>query len=153
MSEVLPVAGKVIRILNDREVVLNKGATSGLQEGDYIGIIDPATENLQDPDTGEDLGGIRRYKVALRVSRVSERAAIAATYKTRSVNLGGTGGPTASISKLFAEPKYVSQIEKLRLSETGSRPLGPSESRVQQGDDFESIDKETAESGFTLVQF
>ncbi len=151
MSE--QVSGKVIRILNDQEIVLNRGATEGLAEGDYVGIIDPETEDMTDPDTEENLGSIRRYKVALRVTQVSERLAIAATYKTKRVNVGGTGDPTRGLFgfPLTTPAKYETRVEKLRLSEHAAKPLGPSESRVQEGDQFEVITEETAESGFTLV--
>jgi len=148
------IVGKVIRILNDREIVLNRGLTNGLAEGDYIGVIDPETEDMTDPDTGENLGSIRRYKVALRISQVSERLAIAATYKTKEVNVGGMGDPTRGIfgvSQMMAPRKIVTEVERLRLNERAAKPIGPSESRVQEGDLFEVITKDTAESGFTIV--
>lgn len=154
MSATKSVSGKVIRILNDREIVLNRGATDGLAEGDYIGIIDPETEDMKDPDTEENLGSIRRYKVALRITQVSERLAIAATYKTKRVNVGGSGDPMRGIlgwAATTAPPKYETLVEKLRLDERAGKPLGPSESRVQEGDQFEVITEDTAESGFTLV--
>lgn len=150
MSEA--ITGKVIRILNDREVVLNRGSLNGIQEHDYIGVVDPETENMKDPDTGEDLGSVRRYKVALRVSQVSDRLAIAATYKTKQVNVGGSSdfglGMLASIT---TPPKLVTQVERLRLDERAAKPIGPSDSRVQEGDLFEVITEEIAESGFTIV--
>ncbi len=147
-----PVTGKVIRILNDREVALNRGHNDGLKDGEYIGIVDPDTENLEDPETGESLGGIRRYKVALRVSRVSERAALAATYKTTTRNVGGSGALTNPLTRVLQDPKYITEVERLSISDTSPKPLGASASRVQEGDLFEVINKETAESGFTLVQ-
>jgi hypothetical protein len=148
------ISGTVIRILNDREVVINRGQMSGLAEGAFIGVIDPETEDLTDPETGENLGSIRRYKVALKVTQLSERLAIAATYKTKQVNVGGLGDPNGGIlgvTKTMAPRRYVTQVEKLRLSENAGKPLGPSESRVQEGDRFEVITEEIADSGFTLA--
>lgn len=152
MSDV--INGKVIRILNDREVVLNRGSSDGIEEGLYIGIIDPDTENLIDPETGESLGGILRYKIALRITQVSERLAIASTYRTREVNVGGSGGlfSGAAVADIFAPRKYVTEVERLRLAEDAAQPIGESESRVQTGDSFHTISKETAESGYTLFQ-
>ena len=148
------VNGTVLRILNDREVVLNRGTEDGLAHDAYIGIINPDTEDVVDPETGESLGSIRRYKVALKVSQLSDRLAIAATYKTKQVNVGGTADPSvgfAAIAQAMAPKKLVTQVEKLSLDERAARPLGPSESRVQEGDRFEVIDEEIADSGFTIA--
>jgi len=134
--------------------VLNRGTADGLAEDDYIGVIDPETEDVTDPDTGENLGSIRRYKVALRVVQVSERLAIAATYKTKEVNVGGAGDPMAGLAgfaSLLSPARYVTEIERLRLDERAAKPIGPSESRVLEGDRFEVITQEVAESGFTIV--
>lgn len=148
------ITGTVIRILNDREVVLNRGSRDGLEIDMYVGIIDPDTEDLEDPETGEQLGGIRRYKVALKVIQISERLAIAATYKTKQVNVGGLGSPNSGLGAfaLAMTPRKIeTQVETLRLDPALSQPLGPSESRVEQGDRFEVISAETADSGFTLA--
>ena len=148
------LSGAVIRILNDREVVLNRGRVDGLSDEVYIGVIDPETEDLVDPETGDNLGSIRRYKVALRVTQLSERLAIAATYKTKQVNVGGFADPNGgliAITQALSPKKLVTQVEKLRLDDRAARPLGPSESRVQEGDRFEVITEEVADSGFTLA--
>lgn len=147
------ISGTVIRILNDREVVLNRGTNDGLASDMYVGIIDPDTEDLADPETGEQLGGIRRYKVALKVTQLSDRLAIAATYKTKQVNVGGVadpGSPLVSITSMMTPKKYVTQVEKLSIDRSLVKPLGETESRVRQGDRFEVITEQVADSGFTL---
>lgn len=140
------ISGNVIRILNDREIVLNKGTADGLQEGDYIGIVDPQTQDLLDPITNENLGGIRRYKVALRVTQLADQVAIAATYRTREI----PGKLDLSIA--FGPRVARTEVERLRLAKDAAQPIPESESRVQAGDKFDVISKETAESRYTLVQ-
>lgn len=144
--------GKVARILNDREVVLSRGTRQGLTEGEYVGIFDPLTEGIKDPETGENLGGVRRFKVTLRVTQVSERLAIASTYKTTTVNVGGSFSAGADVARLMSPPKYVTKVEKLTFDDESARPITFADSRVGVGDDFELISKETADSGIKLEE-
>lgn len=145
------ITGKVARILNSREVVLNKGSSSGMAVGYYIGIIDPTTQGIQDPETGEDICGIRRYKVTLRVTDVSERLCIAATFRTTTENVGGLSYDFPGMRKMFEPPKIISRIETLEFDADSARPISQDDSRVELGDDFETISEEKARSGYTLL--
>ena len=75
---------KVARILSTTELVLNKGRSQGLREGmifDVQGELD-----IRDPDSGETLETIPYTKVSVRVSKLGERVAIAATYRQIQTN-------------------------------------------------------------------
>ena len=75
------IEGKVARLLNSRELIINRGSEDGVEDGMRFEIIDEFDE-IRDPDTKEILGGIKRVKVRVKVSDVQERLAIARTYET-----------------------------------------------------------------------
>jgi len=147
MSDEPLVTGKVAEIVSDREVILNKGSKDGVTKGMYFSILDPAGIGIRDPDTGEELGGIKRVKISVVAVQVADRITLASTFRTRTVNVGGNARTgLESITNALAAPKYVERIERLRLDENVSRPLGESESVVAKGDPFESTDQASAES-------
>jgi len=142
------LTGKVAQILNDREVIINRGSTHGVRVGTYIGIIDPLSLDVTDPETGDSIGGIRRVKVILKVTQVSDRLAVAATFKTTRVNTGGSGlGGLGAASRIFEPPKYVERVERLGFDSTSARPLDESESKVRIGDPFEEMTEDRAVAG------
>lgn len=142
------INGKVAQILNDREVIVNRGSTHGVKVGMYIGIIDPLSLDVVDPDTGESIGGIRRIKVTLKITQVSERLAVASTFKTQRVNTGGSGlGGLGATSRLFEPPKYEERVERLGFDSASARPLDESQSKVQVGDPFEQMSETRAVAG------
>lgn len=151
MSET-SIEGKVARILNDREVVLNRGRIDGIKVGMYAAIVDPSADVIRDPDTNEILGGLVRFKKTLMVSQVSEKFCIASTFRTKNVNVGGKGFLGAGqFDYLFQAPKYEKQVERLRLSDSDPQPLDESESAVALGDPFEIISETRARAGATAT--
>lgn len=129
------IRGKVARILNSREIVVNLGAANGVQEGMYFDVMDPSGEDITDPDTGEVLGSIERPKVRVKVTQVHEKLAIASTYKKEQINVGGHGlGDLGLISKSLMPPKYVVKHETLKTDEKTWEDLDEDESYVKTGD-------------------
>lgn len=132
--------GKVARILNSREVALNIGQNSGVEIGMQFDILADTPEEVVDPDTGKALGSVNRPKVRVRVCHVDELLAVATTFQTRTVNVGGTGGAFgvspmgASLARALSPPKWVDRIETLRTTERTSEDLDESESYVKTGD-------------------
>ena len=80
------LAGKVAKILNDRELVINKGTKDGLQLGDKFKLMELSDEIL-DPDTQESLGSMEREIIRVKIVHVERLMAIAHTYET--YNAGG----------------------------------------------------------------
>lgn len=113
-----PIRGKVARILNSRELVINIGASDGVVEGMHFDVLDPKGEDIKDPDTGELLGSIERPKVRVQVVQVQDRLSVTATFKRRQVNVGGVGADVSGLSKLFLPPRYVTKYETLKTTET-----------------------------------
>lgn len=144
MSNTLPsqfemplIRGKVARILNSREVAINRGSKDRVREGMYFDILDPVSEDIQDPDTGEVLGSVSRPKVRVKVTRVEDRLCVASTYKSRKVNIGGTGrgfGLDSGFARSLLPPEWVVKHETLKTKETTWESLDEEESYVKTGD-------------------
>ena len=64
-----PIRGKVARILNSRDMVINVGSGSGVVVGMRFDVMDARGEDVEDPDTGEVLGSVERSKVRVEISR------------------------------------------------------------------------------------
>lgn len=130
-----PIRGKVARILNSRDLVINVGSKDGVVVGMYFAVLDPKGEDIKDPDTGEVLGSVERPKVRVQVVKVQERLSVASTYKKREVNVGGLGtGLSGGFAEFFMPPKYVTKYETLRTTERTWEDLDEKESYVKIGD-------------------
>lgn len=134
-----PIRGKVARILNSREMVINVGAHSGVTVGMRFEVMDAKGEDIQDPDTGELLGSLERPKVKVKVNKVQERLSVASTYKQESVNVGGAGMDTRapgtySLRELFMPPKWETRYETLKTEEKTWEDLEEKDSYVKIGD-------------------
>jgi hypothetical protein len=105
------VRGTVARILNEREIVINRGSNHGVKVGMQFAVLDPDFEELVDPETGDPLGEIDVPKAFLKTTRVAANFSVASTFRTFTVG----GGPLRS---LLDNP--VTQVEEL---ETDSSTL------------------------------
>jgi hypothetical protein len=143
MSEIL--RGKVAKILNSRELVINIGSDHGVCEGMYFDVLDSKGENITDPDTGEVLGSIDRPKLSVKVSRVEPRLAVAATYRSNRVNVGGSGSGLSalsgfdSIAKQLMPPKWVTKYETLKTDERTWEDVNEEDCFVKTGDPVRQV--------------
>ncbi len=138
-----PIRGKVARVLNSREIVMNVGSTSGVSMGMYFDVIDPKAEDIRDPDTDEVLGSIDRPKVRVRVTKVKERLSVASTYREKQVNVGGTGlRLRGDFSRVLMPPKWIMEHETLKTEEKTWEDLDEEESYVKTGDSIVQIIEE-----------
>ncbi len=112
------IRGKVARVLSDRDVALNKGSLDGVKVGMVFKILGVTESTINDPDTGEHIGTaeLEFEKTAVKVTSVQERLSIASTFRTRKINVGGTGlGILAS--HVFQPPKWETQVETFQTDE------------------------------------
>lgn len=72
-----PITGKVAKVVTTDELVLNRGSNHGVKKDMMFRVLDPRTENVLDPDTGEDLGSIKRTKARVWVTEVAPQVALA----------------------------------------------------------------------------
>lgn len=74
------VQGKVAMILNDREVVINRGKEHGVELGTRYKVVE--TVQVKDPDTKETIGTIEREKIRFEIAHLEPAMSIARTYET-----------------------------------------------------------------------
>ncbi len=132
-----PITGHVAKILNSRELVLNRGAEDGVQAGMDFAVLDPEAESIRDPETGEDLGAVARPKVDVRVFVVQDRLSVARTFKSRRVNVGGYG--LGGLSPSLQPPRYVRRYETLETDESTWDDLDESQRYVKTGDPVRQV--------------
>lgn len=77
----MPITGKVAAILNERELIINKGADNGIKEGMKFKVIEPELQ-IRDPDTKEPLGPLVREKIRVKIAEVQAKFSIARTFET-----------------------------------------------------------------------
>lgn len=126
-----PIRGKVARILNSRELVINVGSKGGVTTGMRFDVMDTKGENITDPDTGQLLGSVERQKVRVQVSNVQENLSVASTYKEKTVNVGGNIGLA---SQMFMPARWVTKYETLKTDEQTREDLHEMDSYVKTGD-------------------
>ncbi|HJP91231.1 MAG TPA: hypothetical protein VJ875_04700 [Pyrinomonadaceae bacterium] len=138
MSTKEPLRGKVARILNSTELVINLGSKDGVTVGMDFDVLDPKGEDIKDPDTGETLGSLQRPKVRVKIKSTQERLSVASTFRETQVNVGGRGPdwitPTVRLSDILLPPKYVNKQETLKTTEKTWEDLDEKESYVKTGD-------------------
>ena len=85
----MAIEGKVAEILNERELVLNKGEIAGVKKDMIFGVFE--TKEVIDPDTGEILGPVDSVKIRAKVVDVQPKLSVCRTFETYQVNIGGSG--------------------------------------------------------------
>jgi hypothetical protein len=74
--------GKIIRILDDQTVVINRGTDHGVEPQMRFGIYTPVDE-IVDPDTGLTLGQYRQRKGVIVATEVHPSFSVASTPAVR----------------------------------------------------------------------
>lgn len=141
------IRGRVARVLNSREIAINRGAEHGVTEGMRFAVLSDAGENIEDPDTGEVLGSVFRSKVEVRIVSVKEKLSIGRTFKTFRRNIGGQG---FAFGKAFEPPNWIKEHETLKTEEKTWEDIDESESYVKTGDPVEQlVDKDDDDASGT----
>lgn len=73
------------QILNARELVINLGASHGVERGMRYKVVSELGAEIFDPDTHASLGRLEREKVRVEIVDVLDRMAVGKTYETRIV--------------------------------------------------------------------
>ena len=77
----MSIQGKVAQILNERDLVINKGANHGVTDGMLFQVTQPDVP-INDPDSGAELGVLARDKIKVKVFEVYPLFSLAKTYET-----------------------------------------------------------------------
>ena len=144
-----PIRGKVARVLNSRDIALNKGEQDGVKMGMIFRVLSPKGTSVKDPDTGVILGSVDLEKVRVKITAVQDRVSVASTYRTHKINVGGTGYDLFGLSMgstLFTPPKWETRIETLKSSESSMEELDEEDTYVKTGDPVvQHIETDSAE--------
>lgn len=142
MATKAPIKGQVAQILNERELVINRGSVNGVELGARFAVLDRRGQDITDPETGRPLGSLHRPKVEVKVTRVEEHLSVATTFRYRDVNVGGQGIDQLTLSGfagLFTPSKYERRYETFRADNALWKELSESESYVKVGDPVEEV--------------
>ena len=138
-TSTISIKGKVAKILNDRELVINLGSDIGVEIGMRFRVIEESEEVL-DPDTNISLGNISRDKVRIKIAHVQPSLSIGRTYETYRVSSGlfPNLGVLAALSQTYAP---TTRVRTLRSSaEYRGREIEEEDSYVEIGDKVIQID-------------
>lgn len=127
------IEGKVAKILNARELVINQGSEHGIEAGMRFKVVEES-EEIVDPDTREILGTISREKIRVKVADAQPRFAIARTYQTyEAPNF-------ASAIDSILRKQTTTKVRTLTQTEDVPDSFGSVYSPVQIGDKVVQID-------------
>jgi hypothetical protein len=139
------IRGSVARILNRRDLVINRGQRHGVRKGMKFLVLNKKGEDIRDPETGDELGSLEIPKVAVRVVRVQERLSVARTYESKR-KWGGSLGRMLG-TDLFDSSRLVSQPETLESAEDSwAEELDESDSFVKVGDPVVQVYEPSSQS-------
>ncbi len=121
-----PIRGKVARILNIRDLVLNRGTDHSVYVGMEFVILNRNAQNIVDPETSKVIGSVPIAKTIVKVVSVQDELAIARTFRQSK------GNSLAALAIFAGGPRE----ETLRTKEsTAQQELDEKDSYVKTGDD------------------
>jgi hypothetical protein len=119
--------GRVAKLLNERELVINIGQRDGVDFGMRFAVLAATPLPVHDPETGELLGQLDREKVKVQVVEVLDRMSICRTFETHVL------GEDGELSELFESPIVIAETLH-GLRDAFPTPLAYEESFVKIGD-------------------
>jgi hypothetical protein len=134
----MAIEGKVARILNQRELTINRGSEYGVKEGMVFKVVELPLEIL-DPDTKVPLGQLAREKIRIKVAEVYPKFSVGRTYETYQtppeyLNLG--------IAVALAS-RRVTKVRTLRTDETRISEADQAAVSVEIGDIVVEVKEES----------
>ena len=129
------IEGKVAKVLNGRELVINRGSDQGVANGTKFRVLDSG-EPILDPDTDKKLGSIDREKIRVKVVYTQPTLAVAQTYQTY-----GTSSPLL-LAELLGQRLQGTKVRTLRAPGRDFTRIDQDESIVDVGDRVVEVDDE-----------
>ncbi|WP_119067501.1 hypothetical protein [Rubrobacter indicoceani] len=101
----MPIQGKVAKILQNSEIVINRGRLDSVRPGMTFEVFSEGGEEVWDPDTGETLGTVEEIKAHAEVTEVKDRLAVAKLRMSQQDQLGaaGLGDMQAQMQRIFGQ--------------------------------------------------
>ena len=136
----MAIEGKVAAILNERELIINRGAEAGVKERMKFRVR-PRQDLVKDPDTGKDLLTIPREQIRVQIVQVEPDYSIGRTYETYV-----TKATPAPLSELAVSlPTHeVTRVRTFRYpsDDVIFGPFEDGNSVVHVGDEVEEVEEE-----------
>lgn len=130
----MTIEGKVAEVLNEREILINKGSEAGVELGMTFRVTTPDIP-VRDPDTHEPLGTFNRDKIGIKTTEVYPKFSVGRTYETYIVKNGLAMTGEAVSSAIKALSSDTTRVRTLRIGGGSSLvPLTEEESLVKVGD-------------------
>ncbi len=125
-----PIRGRVARILNVKDLVLNRGSSHGVFIGMQFVVLNPIGQDIVDPETNAVIGSVPIAKTIVKVVSLQDELSIARTFRES----GGSG--LTGITWLMSGPRE----ETLRTTEsTAVQELDEKDSYVKTGDEVVEV--------------
>jgi hypothetical protein len=130
----MAVEGKVAKVLNNNEIVINRGRIDSVRHGMVFEVFTEGGEEVWDPDTGETLGTVEDVKAKAEVTEVKDRLAIARLQASQQMPLGaaGVGDMQEQLQRIFGQMFG----DDVRVQGFGMNPQGQND---DDDDDLESM--------------
>ena len=127
----MSIHGKVAVILNERDLVINKGHDDGVSEGMLFKVTQPNV-SITDPDSGVELGVLTREKINVKVFEVHQNFSVAKTYETYRF----TEPSALELAQALHRGRTVTRVRKILIEPSGREgvTIGVSGSTVNVGD-------------------
>ncbi|MDE2688613.1 MAG: hypothetical protein OXI16_14100 [Chloroflexota bacterium] len=120
------IQGSVANILNERELVINRGAEQGIRDGMKFRILEE-TYHIVDPETNESLGSMTREKIRVKIVDVRPKFSVGRTYETFPAR-------TPSHFLGLLQTPTVRKIQTINTPGIGTEPFDDSVGYVNIGD-------------------
>ena len=96
----------VAKVINDFRLVINKGSIDDIRQDQRMLVYALSNEEIKDPNTGESLGFLEKYKGTGKVIQVLEKMSIIESDRKKNVFERVESGMPALKSPLDTFPKY-----------------------------------------------
>ena len=127
----MSIKGKVAAILNERDLVINKGSDDSIAEGMLFQVTQPDFP-ITDPDSGLELGVLARDKIKVRVVEVHPQFSVAKTYETYHAHVPSASEQVEALSR----GRTVTRVRKIIMEPAGRKTvtIGIEGSTINIGD-------------------
>lgn len=122
---------KVVKILDEYNLIINAGTKHGIKQNDEFQILDKKGSEVIDPDTQEVIGQLDLIKATVNVTELQEKMCICSSKHTVKINSPFSAGLSSITDNLsFSEQEKLNvdltQVtggkrrsnEKIRLGDT-----------------------------------
>ena len=132
-----PLTGKVARVLNARELIVNIGSDAGVNKGTRFKVLAEDALEVSDPETEKPLGAIDLEKTRVQAVDVRARFSVCRTYRMLGLPRRSTNPYRRPVPPVEGHPaSRDTACGRFDLPP----PLPPDESYVKIGDRVVAVD-------------